>query len=73
VLLDDFAEVLPDFESCFLLSGTLIVTVLGGELAAVLVSLVLGEIVVGSLEIALFNDLADDVHFAEGLLFRGIN
>lgn len=35
--------------------------------------LVLGEIVVGSLEIALFNDLANDVHFAEGLLFRGIN
>jgi len=73
VLLDDFAEVLPNFERHFLLAGALIVTVLAGELTGVLVPLVLGEEVVGALEIALLDDLADDVHFRERLLFRGIN
>jgi hypothetical protein len=65
--------VLPNFESGFLLSSAFIVAVLGGELAAVLMPLIFSEEIVSSLEIALLNDLANDIDFAERLFFRGIN
>lgn len=73
MLLDDFAKVLPNFEGSLLLGSAFIMAVLAGELAAVLMPLVFSEEIVRGLEIALLNDLANDVDFAECLFFRGIN